>query len=68
MDGYVYASSHQTLSGKWTCVDLETGKLMWEDAGVGKGGSVISADGMLYCYSEDGSWASCSRRRRNARS
>jgi len=27
---------------------------MWQDAGVGKGGSVIYADGMLYCYSEDG--------------
>ena len=27
---------------------------MWQDAGVGKGGSVVYADGMLYCYSEDG--------------
>ena len=54
LDGYVYASSHQSIGGKWSCVEFKTGKLMWQDAGVGKGGSVIYADGMLYCYSEDG--------------
>jgi outer membrane protein assembly factor BamB len=54
VDGYVYASSHESIGGKWSCVELETGKLMWQDAGVGKGGSVIFADGMLYCYSESG--------------
>ena len=54
VDGYVYASSHQSSSGRWSCVEFKTGRLMWQDAGVGKGGSVIYADGMLYCYSEDG--------------
>ena len=54
VDGYVYASSHQSITGKWSCVEFKTGKLMWQDGGVGKGGSVIYADGMLYCYSEDG--------------
>lgn len=54
VDGYMYASSHQKSAGRWTCVDFKTGKLMWEEPGVGKGGSVIFADGMLYCYSEDG--------------
>jgi outer membrane protein assembly factor BamB len=54
VDGYVYASSHQKASGRWSCVELKTGRLAWEDRGVGKGGSVIAADGMLYCYSEDG--------------
>jgi outer membrane protein assembly factor BamB len=54
VDGYVYASSHQSASGKWSCVEFKTGKLVWESPGVGKGGSVIYADGMLYCYSEDG--------------
>jgi outer membrane protein assembly factor BamB len=53
LDGYVYASSHQS-SGKWSCVELKTGKLAWEAKGVGRGGSVVYADGMLYCYSEDG--------------
>jgi outer membrane protein assembly factor BamB len=54
VDGYTYASSHQTMPDKWSCVELKTGKVAWEDAGLGKGGSVIYADGMLYCYSEDG--------------
>ncbi|HUV39877.1 MAG TPA: PQQ-binding-like beta-propeller repeat protein [Planctomycetota bacterium] len=53
VDGYVYAASHQT-SGKWSCVELATGKLMWEDACIGRSGSVVYADGMLYGYSEDG--------------
>jgi hypothetical protein len=35
-------------------VEFAGGKLMWDEPGVGKGGSVIYADGMLYCYSEDG--------------
>ena len=54
VDGYVYAASHQKASGRWSCVDLRTGKLAWEATGVGKGGSVTFADGLLYCYSEDG--------------
>jgi outer membrane protein assembly factor BamB len=54
VDGYVYAASHQSAKGAWTCVELKTGKLMWEDAGIGKSGSVVFADGMLYGYSEDG--------------
>jgi len=54
VDGYGYASSHQSIGGKWSCVEFKTGRLMWQDAGVGNGGSVIYADGMLYCYSEDG--------------
>jgi len=54
VDGYVYAASHKKANGRWSCVDVKTGRLAWEDAGVGKGGSVIFADGMLYCYSEDG--------------
>jgi outer membrane protein assembly factor BamB len=54
VDGYVYAASHQKASGRWSCVDLRTGKLAWEAPGVGKGGSVTFSDGLLYCYSEDG--------------
>lgn len=53
VDGHVYASSHQRASGRWSCVNVKTGELAWEDAGVGKGGSVIYAEGLLYCYSED---------------
>ncbi|MBE3069533.1 MAG: PQQ-like beta-propeller repeat protein [Planctomycetes bacterium] len=54
VDGYVYAASHQKANGRWSCVDLKTGRLAWEDAGIGKSGSVIFAGGMLYGYSEDG--------------
>jgi len=54
VDGHVYASSHQSAAGQWSCVEFKTGRLAWLDAGVGKGGSVIYAAGMLYCYSEDG--------------
>jgi outer membrane protein assembly factor BamB len=54
VNGHVYASSHQKASGRWSCVEFKTGKLKWEDACIGKGGSVVYADGMLYCYSEDG--------------
>lgn len=54
VDGHVYAASHQRASGRWSCVDLQTGKLAWEAPGVGKSGSVTFADGLLYCYAEDG--------------
>jgi outer membrane protein assembly factor BamB len=54
LDGYVYASSHQKAVGRWSCVEMKTGRLAWQDDGVGKGGSVIYADGLLYCYAEDG--------------
>jgi outer membrane protein assembly factor BamB len=54
VDGYVYAGSHQAANGRWSCVELATGRLVWEDKGVGSSGSVIYADGMLYCYAEDG--------------
>jgi len=54
VDGYVYASSHQRAGGRWSCVELATGRQAWEDAGVGRGGSVVYADGLLYCYAEDG--------------
>lgn len=54
VDGYVYASSHQSIGGQWSCLELATGRLTWQDAGVGRGGSVIAVGGLLYCYSEDG--------------
>jgi outer membrane protein assembly factor BamB len=53
VDGFVYGSSHQRSSG-WVCVEFATGRLAWEDKCVGKGGSAVYADGMLYCYAEDG--------------
>jgi outer membrane protein assembly factor BamB len=47
---YLYGYSE---TGGWTCQEFKTGKIVWQDKGVGKG-SVTYADGMLYCRCEDG--------------
>jgi outer membrane protein assembly factor BamB len=54
VDGYLYGSGDQHC--EWRCLDWETGKEMYASGEVGKG-NVISADGMLYCYSERGELA-----------
>ena len=48
-DGYIYGNH----SGGWVCLELKTGRKMWEESGVGKG-SVCFADGMLYLFGEGG--------------
>jgi len=40
-------------NGGWSCLDLKTGKLMWNEKAVGKG-SLCFADGMLYLFGERG--------------
>lgn len=50
VEGHVYGTS---TKGRWICLDLSTGNVMYETRGVGMG-SVIYADGMLYCYGEKG--------------
>ena len=37
----------------WTCMDFETGNVVWHEKGIGKG-SLVYADGLLYLRSEDG--------------
>jgi outer membrane protein assembly factor BamB len=49
VDGYIYGNHGQG----WNCLELATGRKVWEGQGVGKG-SVIYADGMLYTYGENG--------------
>ena len=51
LDGYIYASGMKNR--QWQCVNWETGETMWESKDVGKG-VVISADGMLYIYTDKG--------------
>ncbi len=51
-DGYIYGNH----SGGWSCLELKTGKLMWNERAVGKG-SLCYADGMLYLFSERGGQA-----------
>ena len=52
-DGYVYGTSDLNSGGNWICLNLKTGEVAGEIAGVGEG-SIAYADGMLYCYGENG--------------
>ncbi len=47
VDGYLYGFSNNIL----TCIEFNTGKVMWKDRSVGKG-SLTYADGMLYLLGE----------------
>ncbi len=52
LDGYLYGSTWlNNSSGNWACIDWETGTNRWE-APMNNKGSIISADGLLYCYDE----------------
>ncbi len=48
VNGYLYGYHNAIL----TCMEFETGKVMWKDRAVGKG-SLTYADGHLYLLSED---------------
>jgi outer membrane protein assembly factor BamB len=48
---YVYGSGH--FSNNWFCVDWNTGETKYREREIGRS-NVISADGMLYCYSDRG--------------
>jgi len=54
LDGYLYGSSCAFNRDKWICLDWQSGKMRYVDAGVGKG-SLTVADGMLYILGERGS-------------
>jgi len=56
LDGNIHGSNHTGQGGNkgsWICLELATGKVKHQAKLVGKG-SVIFADGMLYCYGESG--------------
>ena len=48
---YLYSSGH--TNNKWFCVDWKTGETKYSAQEIGRC-NIISADGMLYCYSERG--------------
>ncbi len=50
-NGHLYGSTHRRRT--WVCLEWATGKLCYEEKGLGKG-SVAAAGGMLYCYGENG--------------
>jgi len=52
VNGYIYASNWENnRNGNWVCLDWKTGQVMYEKKWITKG-SIISAEGMLYCYEE----------------
>ena len=54
VDGYIYGSGD--FSKTWQAVDWETGKSQYDSTNIAKG-TVIYADGLLYCYSDRGELA-----------
>jgi len=54
VDGYIYGSGDYDRS--WQCLDWNTGEEKYAVTDIAKG-TVICADGMLYCYSERGELA-----------
>jgi hypothetical protein len=54
VNGYLYGSTFDGIpKGDWVCLDWESGKVMYKARWNGNKGSVIYADGMLYCYDEN---------------
>lgn len=54
LDGYVYGSNFLARrKGKWVCMNWDSGEIMWVEEWNNKG-PIISADGMLYLYDEQG--------------
>jgi len=51
VDGYIYGSGDQDRS--WQCLNWETGEQTYSSVATGNG-VVISADGLLFCYSQRG--------------
>ena len=52
IDGFLYGANWiNNRNGFWTCLKWDTGEVMYSTEWENKG-SVISADGMLYCYDE----------------
>ena len=55
IDGYIYGSGHKRRG--WHCLDWKTGKIQFSQRAVGSKGNIIYSDGMIYCYSENGTVA-----------
>jgi outer membrane protein assembly factor BamB len=50
-DGFIYGSKFNKRA--WYCIDAKSGKVQYSTNILG-GGSLIQADSLLYCYSDDG--------------
>jgi len=52
LGNYIYGANWEhNRMGRWVCLDWSTGKVTYETEWYNKG-SIISAEGMLYCYDE----------------
>jgi outer membrane protein assembly factor BamB len=52
-DGYLYGSNWTSNSrGDWACIRWDNGKKQYNTSWDGNKGSLVYADGMLYCYNE----------------
>jgi outer membrane protein assembly factor BamB len=51
LDGYIFGSGHRNKG--WKCLNWQTGEIMYSSNALDRG-SVIYADGLLYCYTEKG--------------
>jgi outer membrane protein assembly factor BamB len=58
VDGFVYGAAHNNYKGRniWMCLDAGTGGVKWESTELVQG-SLLYADGRLYCLAEDGTMA-----------
>ncbi|MDR2037303.1 MAG: PQQ-binding-like beta-propeller repeat protein [Bacteroidales bacterium] len=54
--GYFYGSGSGYKNKLWYCVDWKTGEIKWKEK-VLSAGNIITADGMLYCYTDKGEMA-----------
>jgi hypothetical protein len=54
IDGVIYGSNHHNNNqGTWIALDWNTGQTLYDHNWENKSkGSIIAADGMLYCYNE----------------
>jgi len=54
VDGYLYGPTFDGIpKGDWVCLDWDNGQVMYKAKWNGNKGSIIYADGMLYCYDEN---------------
>jgi outer membrane protein assembly factor BamB len=54
IDGYLYGSNWRSNSrGDWACLRWDDARVMYDSEWNGNKGSLIYAEGMLYCYDEN---------------
>jgi outer membrane protein assembly factor BamB len=54
VDKYLYGSTFDGIpKGDWVCLDWDSGQVMYKATWNGNKGSIMYADGMLYCYDEN---------------